>query len=248
MLEIQESRALAIIESSDPFPVNFDEAWQWIGYSRKDHAKRALLKNFELGIDFLLPISGKQKNNGSGGHNIEEIRLTTDCFKAFCMMAGTSKGKEVRNYFLECEKAAKKQLASLTPEELLLRNAQILYEHRKRLDAVENNVKAILQTKENAEKSLQRLEPSAVLPLQATDRARIERRAKAFMKATNAEPRATWTSLHTSYCDRYRINLLQRAKNASKKSKKATGLDIAEELGVLPQLYAVACEIWQLPN
>jgi hypothetical protein len=31
--------------------------------------------------------------------------LTADCFKAFCMMAGTEKGKQVRKYYLKIEKA-----------------------------------------------------------------------------------------------------------------------------------------------
>jgi hypothetical protein len=44
---------------------------------------------------------------GSGGHNEKRYLLTVDCFKAFCMMAGTDRGKEVRRYFLEVEKRYK---------------------------------------------------------------------------------------------------------------------------------------------
>lgn len=92
-----------IAASADPFPVDFDRAWQWIEYSSKQRGKEMLTKHFTEGTDFLLNAAVKQ-TDGSGGHNREEIRLTIDCFKAFCMMAGTEKGREVRGHFLECEK------------------------------------------------------------------------------------------------------------------------------------------------
>jgi phage anti-repressor protein len=44
------------------------------------------------------------KREGAGRKAIGYF-LTVDCFKAFCMMAGTSKGKEVRLYYLKIEKA-----------------------------------------------------------------------------------------------------------------------------------------------
>ena len=86
-----------LIRSDHTFPVDFDLAWKWIGYSRKDNAKAALRDNFIEDTDFLLLNSQEQKE-GSGGHNREQIHLTLDCFKAFCMMAGTAKGKEGRAY------------------------------------------------------------------------------------------------------------------------------------------------------
>jgi phage anti-repressor protein len=92
-----------IAASSDPFPVDFDRAWQWIEYSSKQRGKEMLTKHFAEGADFLLNGAVKQTDEGSGGHNREEIRLTIDCFKSFCMMAGTEKGREVRAYFIECE-------------------------------------------------------------------------------------------------------------------------------------------------
>jgi hypothetical protein len=52
----------------------------------------------------LLTEKGKQKP-GRGGYNVNKYYLTADCFKAFCMMAGTKKGKEVRKYYLQIEKA-----------------------------------------------------------------------------------------------------------------------------------------------
>lgn len=85
--------------SRDKFPVDFGRAWKWIGYSRKDIAKDALLRQFADSVDFKsFPVE-----TGNRGRRREQIMLTRDCFKKFCMMAGTEKGREVREYYLKCE-------------------------------------------------------------------------------------------------------------------------------------------------
>lgn len=105
MKALSEKVIFSFLESKEAFPIDFEAAWQWYGYSRKDKAKTALIANFSQGIDFeLLHQIGEQKKVGKGGHNKEVIKLSNDCFKAFGMMAGTEKGKEIRNYFLQCEK------------------------------------------------------------------------------------------------------------------------------------------------
>jgi hypothetical protein len=141
------NRLEIIAQSIDPYPVDFDDAWQWVGYTRKDHALEMLNANFEEGTDFDSRKIGNQtkgrsrdrkmetqdgnlifinkegnqvstfdssikinqkapiKKQGRGGdrRSVAYFR-TTDCFKAFCMMAGTPKGKEVRRYYLDLEK------------------------------------------------------------------------------------------------------------------------------------------------
>jgi hypothetical protein len=39
--------------NQDEFVINFDEVWSWMGFSRKDVAKRLLEKHFKLN-DYLL--------------------------------------------------------------------------------------------------------------------------------------------------------------------------------------------------
>lgn len=60
---------------------------------------------FIAGIDFGVFINTDK--NPAGGRPSEEIRLTVDCFKQWGMMSGTAEGKQVRRYFLECERIAK---------------------------------------------------------------------------------------------------------------------------------------------
>lgn len=98
---------LGFFESEEPFPIDFEDAWRWIGYSQKEVAKRSLINSgFVEGTDFSATL---QKS--TGGRPSERILLSVECFKMFCMMAGTSKGHEVRLYFVDCEKELKRRVA-----------------------------------------------------------------------------------------------------------------------------------------
>ena len=101
-------------ESEKPFPIDFDDAWCWVGYGEKsgneknarDAARKFLKANFEEGVDFAI-----LKTQSTGGRPRDSIYLSVDCFKMFSMMAGTLKGRQVRLYFLNCEKELKRRVA-----------------------------------------------------------------------------------------------------------------------------------------
>lgn len=109
-MELTPEDVFAIIQSDKEFPIDFDDAWRWIGYTRKDSAKDLLVSSFKKDVDFFAPGETGAKKKGRGGHNRELIFLTVDCFKSFCMMAGTQKGREVRLYFLRCEAELKRRI------------------------------------------------------------------------------------------------------------------------------------------
>lgn len=102
-MEFSHECALALVQSDKQFPVDFDDAWQWIGYSTKQMARKKLVNNFEPETDFSI----KGLKSSTGGRSSEFVALTVDCLKSLGMMAGTKKGKEIRHYFLECERLAK---------------------------------------------------------------------------------------------------------------------------------------------
>jgi len=145
--EMNFDTALALLESNDAFPVDFDVAWQSVGYSSKHKAKNKLTKHFEIGIDYTLNhlVERVEGNNGGGSVRSESIKLTLDCFKAFCMMAGTEKGKEVRRYFLQCERQLKQLLSESGSNSFL---AQLI-EHRvnarlaPRFEGIENRLERV---------------------------------------------------------------------------------------------------------
>ena len=64
------------------------------------------------------PILG---SNGRGGHNRVDYHLALDMAKELSMVERNAKGKQARQYFIECEKVAKQQLIPQTlPEALRL--------------------------------------------------------------------------------------------------------------------------------
>lgn len=109
-MELSHETALALVRSADQFPVDFDEGWQWLGYSQKGHAKTAFEKcGFVEGVDFL-----RELEKSSGGRRPEKIYLTVECFKMFCMTAGTEQGRQTRLYFLKCEQELKELKEKIT--------------------------------------------------------------------------------------------------------------------------------------
>lgn len=96
------------VESSEQFPVDFEEYWQWLGYSRKDNAKVAFLAcDFEKGFDYHLLNNQESLNHSTLSaqekatlKKTEIIKLTIDCAKSFAMMARTEKGKDIRKWYL----------------------------------------------------------------------------------------------------------------------------------------------------
>lgn len=105
-----------LLTLEDRFPIDFDDAWRWLGYSTKQKAEHKLSGNFEEGIDYEFPTDRFKTPPEKGGRPARHIRLTVDCFKMLGMMAGTLQGKEVRWYFLECEKALKSGSAERVKE------------------------------------------------------------------------------------------------------------------------------------
>ncbi|ESA39131.1 phage antirepressor protein [Leptolyngbya sp. Heron Island J] len=114
-MNFSQNLAMVMVQSTEPFPVDFDDAWKWIGYFQKSDAKKALLNSgFIEGIDF--QVLRKAPQNSKGGRPAKKLYLTVDCFKSFGMMAGTEKGKQIRQYFLECEKRVKEIIPAQNAE------------------------------------------------------------------------------------------------------------------------------------
>jgi phage anti-repressor protein len=149
MNDFSKDLALSLLESAEEYPVDFDDAWQWLGYATKQKAQKKLEQNFEEGSDYLT----KGLKRSTGGRPGELILLTVDCFKSLGMTAGTEQGKQIRKYFLECEKIAKQKsepLDAIAEMEMIARTATHLAalqrqsaQQQKQLDQAEVRITAI---------------------------------------------------------------------------------------------------------
>lgn len=99
----------------------------------KAQIKRAMLTE---GRDYLVTQKGEQLP--SGMKHMIEYHLTIEAGKHIAMLAGTAKGKEVREYFIECERRAPAPVAH-SPAQMLVAMAQqfLAYEQEQQRQATE---------------------------------------------------------------------------------------------------------------
>jgi len=116
--------------SNSEFVINFNDIWKWLGFTRKDNAKRLLEKTFTENIDYkiLLLQSAEQKKDNRGGHNKENIMLTINSFKKFCLKSDTKKADEIHEYYIKLEDILHETINEETTElknQLTLKNKEI---------------------------------------------------------------------------------------------------------------------------
>lgn len=104
--------AIALLNSTDKYPVDLDDAMEWWDCRTKDGvptSKRQLVaklkQTFDQEVDWTFAeICAKPLN----GRPADKIVMTVSCFKEMGMMLPNGKGKEIRRYFLECEQELKR--------------------------------------------------------------------------------------------------------------------------------------------
>ena len=94
------------------FVISLESVWKWCGFTRQDNAKVVLKKNFIVDIDYKVfapeaagakPSPDNTGKDNRGGHNKEEILMTVNTFKMFCLKAGTKKADEIHKYYIKLE-------------------------------------------------------------------------------------------------------------------------------------------------
>ncbi len=90
-----------LLQSDQPFPVDFEQAWQWSGYPTKRGALSKLTTDLVEGIHY---ISLKQQNSQqSGGRIITVFWLSIEGLKSLALMARTQKGREANAGLINSE-------------------------------------------------------------------------------------------------------------------------------------------------
>lgn len=80
------------------YPVHGTEAFEWLGYDKKQNLKRLYTKHLDEGVDYVVNMVPS-----TGGRPSEEVSFTSEAFKNLCMLASTEKGKMVRRYYIALE-------------------------------------------------------------------------------------------------------------------------------------------------
>jgi len=109
----------------------------WIKHRIK---KYGLVENQDF-VSFSL-ISEKPQQ---GGRPQTEYALSLDCAKELAMVEGNERGKEARQYFIECEKVLEKVVKTLSPAEQLLQQAQLMVAQEQRLSQIEQQTANVEQ-------------------------------------------------------------------------------------------------------
>jgi phage anti-repressor protein len=119
------------------FVVDFDDVYKYLGFTRKDNAKRALERNLQENVDYtvesLLLLKEEQKPSGRGGHNKDKILLTVPAFKSLSMLSDTDKGKQTRLYYARMEEIFFQCMQEYHEQalEALMKNAKVQQEKQR---------------------------------------------------------------------------------------------------------------------
>lgn len=132
--------------------------------------------------------------------------------------------------------------AAKTQAELLLESVQMLVDQERRLASVEDRVEAIETRTIEAEKTMLQLPAPIVEVAPLSVRAQINILVRAHAERSGLGHSAIWSQLYKQFRDRWQIDLVTRARNKGKKG--VSGLDIAEELDAMKQLYALAYKLY----
>ncbi len=122
------------------FVVDFDDTWHWLGFGRKDSAKAVLLRNFVEDVDYKIV---HPRSSGKGGVTKEQIMLSVQTFKYFCMLARTEKAAQIRLYFVKLESIVHETVRE--QEEDLARQLTVMQD---KLDVAQNHL-SLKQTEFN---------------------------------------------------------------------------------------------------
>lgn len=148
----------AINDRDNPFPIDFNSVWTFLGYSNKGNALRKLKQRFVCGVDFLME-SYPARHPLGGGAPEKRYRLTTAAFEKYAIGTESERGTLVRDFFVALKEQYFHTIENVhqhTPEALMNENNLFLEREYKKLaqsiewgpKGSERAVKSYLQERE----------------------------------------------------------------------------------------------------
>lgn len=101
--------------NKNEFIIDLDNVWKWLGFSRKDPAKRLLEKFFIKDLDYKI-VFHQSVENLKGGRPQEQILMTVNTFKKLCLKADTKKADEIHEYYIGLEELLHETINEETQE------------------------------------------------------------------------------------------------------------------------------------
>jgi hypothetical protein len=112
--------------NSEDFIIDLNEIYNWLGFARKDHAKRLLVNKFKENIDYKINKVFPHTGENLCGRPIENILLTIICFKKFCLKSDTNQSDKIYDYYIKMEDIITKYIEN--------KHNEILYEINQNLE------------------------------------------------------------------------------------------------------------------
>lgn len=88
--------------TTEKYPVDFDNLWEELEYTRKDSAKDILIQNYSENIEYVFFRSLPEKSGR--GRPVENIYLTLEAAQKFALQSRTKKGKTIADFFIQSMK------------------------------------------------------------------------------------------------------------------------------------------------
>ena len=142
------------------FVVNLDDVYGWLDFAQKRTAVAILNNNFSINVDYIcdslvdkgkrvkqMDVISSQRIVKHGGQNKQTFMMTIDCFKGVCLLANTSKAKDVRGYYIKMEAVLHKytKICMDKKNALMLNNVAELKKLNKHIVASNVEKKDLLQ-------------------------------------------------------------------------------------------------------
>ncbi|MCK8493554.1 antA/AntB antirepressor family protein [Spirosoma sp. RP8] len=182
------------------------------------------IRQYELveGQDYI----SVSQNSENGGRMIE-YALTLDTAKELSMVERTPKGKQARQYFIDCEKRLHKR-ASALPSSLLV-------DHAHRIADLEQQLKQMIDSQQQAARSLLDIPRSSETLPEETTRIKVQRLVNAYCRAKSVGQQEVWRKVYDRLYYLYKINI-----RAHKRSERESWLDVVDRKGYMDKVYAIA--------
>jgi anti-repressor protein len=130
--------ANTLFSSSNDFPVDFNAAFVWLEYTRKDNAFKAFLDcKFTENTHYIV------KTQNVNGKQEKLYFLTLECFKHWGMMSRTDAGVTIRDYFIECERISRSKFTEDLNSIEKFGNFAKAWELKKKIEELEKQLTSI---------------------------------------------------------------------------------------------------------